>query len=70
MDTLTLIGAILFFVGLLIFSFKLMVYNRRKFGDEEQDAGPIQSSMTPSFVIRMLALAIFLIAMLIIAFAS
>lgn len=70
MDTLTLIGALLFFVGLLIFSLKLIYYNKRRFDDDVETQGPIQSSLTPRGVIRGLALAIFLIALLILVLAS
>ncbi|MCH7612112.1 MAG: hypothetical protein IIB95_02115 [Candidatus Marinimicrobia bacterium] len=60
MNSLTLIGALFFFGGLLIFSFKLISYNKRKYGDE----GEKESSYLPSSGMNMVhILAIILILM-------
>ena len=70
MDTLALIGGILFLVGLLIFSLKLMAYNRRKYDLEINQPESVRNYMTPSTVIRILALIIFIVALVIIVIAS
>ncbi|MBC8400245.1 MAG: hypothetical protein H8E14_02015 [Candidatus Marinimicrobia bacterium] len=70
MDTLALIGGILFLVGLLIFSLKLMAYNRRKYDLENNLPESVRNYMTPSTVIRILALIIFIVALVIIVIAS
>lgn len=70
MDPLVLIGAILILFGLLAFSFKLMIYNRRKYRTENID--PI--SGTPyagaNLTIRLLAFIVLLIALIILYFLS
>lgn len=70
MDTLALIGAILFLAGLLIFSLKLLAYNRRKYNLEASQPGPISSYLSPNTVIRVLALVIFIVAMIIIIISN
>lgn len=65
MNTLTLIGALFFFAGLLIFGFKLISYNRRKYGDD----GEKESSYLPSSgmnMVHILAIILIMMAMFII----
>ena len=70
MDTLALIGGILFLVSLLIFSLKLMAYNRRKYDLENNLPESVRNYMAPSTVIRILAIIIFIVALIIIAIAA
>jgi|TARA_Y100000031_G_scaffold154910_1_gene204086 TRAP-type C4-dicarboxylate transport system permease large subunit len=67
MNTLLFIGMLLFGFGLLIFSMKLMAYNRRKYGFEDSE---ISSDSDFSKVIsrntfRLLAIVILIILIVI-----
>ncbi len=67
MDTLTLIGGLLFLFGLLVFSAKLIAYNRKKYKiDEPHPITPASINQIGHRMIRLLALAVFLIALTII----
>lgn len=70
MDKLSLIGGILLIVGLLIFSIRLMAYNRRNYDMDDSLEENSRNYITPNLVIRILAIIIFLVAMLIFAFGS
>jgi len=61
MDPLNLIGIVLFFGGLLIFSFKLSHYNRRKYGPQSSD----QTASTSPSLVQMLSLIILALALVI-----
>lgn len=71
MDLLTIIGGLLFFLGLFIFSIKLIAYNRRKFTSERQSN---EQSFYPyrqgHLIMRILALIIFVVALIIFYFFS
>lgn len=66
MNTLTLFGVLLFFGGLLTFSFKLISYNRKKYSDEETDVS-YQSSGGMNMY-RIMAIILILMAFFIIYF--
>lgn len=71
MDSLALIGSILLLAGFLLFSLRLMAYNRRKFGIP--DNGPSDSLRTylaPHNLMRILTIIIFLIALIILVLGS
>ncbi len=65
MNSLTLIGVLFFFVGLLVFSFKLISYNRRKYSEE----GEPNSTYHPTSgmnIYRVLSIVLILMAFFII----
>ncbi|NOZ03160.1 MAG: hypothetical protein GXO92_00930 [FCB group bacterium] len=69
MDSLTLIGSLLFLFGLLVFSAKLIAYNRKKYQiDEPHPITPASVNQIGHKMIRLLALAIFFIALVIVYF--
>jgi hypothetical protein len=66
MDPLTLIGAFLALFGLLVFSLKLMAYNRRKYRPDTEAEARISDVYHPGrSPLRWLALAILLVALMI-----
>ncbi|NQU27576.1 MAG: hypothetical protein HQ528_04745 [Candidatus Marinimicrobia bacterium] len=70
MNKLMVIGALLLIVGLLIFSLRLMAYNRKKYHLEETVEELKTNYINSSFIIRILSIIIFLVALLIFAFGS
>lgn len=69
MNPLMQIGAILLVVGLLVFSLKLITYNRQKYTDEDPYTAPGKSTdRNPT--LRILALVILIFALVIFAFLS
>ena len=67
MNTLTMIGALLLVFGLLMLSIRLMAYNRKKYGAEED---PSSSYQLPGGLnmYRVLAIILILSALAIIVF--
>jgi len=61
MDPLTLIGLLLFFGGLMIFSFKLSQYNRRKFDPDS----PAQTQSKSRSTLQLLSMIILALALVI-----
>lgn len=64
MNTLSLIGSLLVVFGLLVFSIRLMAYNRKKYSNEEetsasyQPAGGMNMYRVLAFILMLTALAI------------
>lgn len=65
MDSLNILGALLLAGGLLIFGLKLLAYNRRKYQIRESHNDRYPEPYQPRQVTRLLALVLFVIALLI-----
>lgn len=65
MNTLALIGIFLFFAGLLIFSIKLIAYNRRKYSTTDESI-PSYQSVGGMNMYRILAIVLLLTSLVII----